>query len=70
MTYQNEYTSPDALMGDQSLSRDEKISMLESWREDKKAYLRAASEGMEGDNTHAALLKEIKKALKTLQERP
>jgi len=41
--------------------------MLEHWRDDKKAYMRATDEGM-GGKDRAYLLKEIKKALASLRE--
>ncbi len=67
MVYHGKHTSPTDLMNDQSLSRDEKIKMLEHWRDDKKALLRASEEGMEGDGP-SEILRKIKKALSSLEE--
>lgn len=67
MPYHGKYDSPAELLRDAALSRDEKIEMLESWRDDKEAMLRATEEGMQGDG-RAELLKEIEKALTSLGE--
>lgn len=40
--------------------------MLEDWRDDKKALMRASEEGMHGDD-RSELLTKIKKALISLQ---
>lgn len=48
MAYHGKYETPEDLLHDQNLSVDEKIEMLESWRDDKEAYLRASDEGMQG----------------------
>ncbi|HEY9038080.1 MAG TPA: hypothetical protein VIN05_03965 [Roseovarius sp.] len=69
MAYHGKYTSPTELLGDESLSRDEKIEMLEQWRDDKKDYMRASEEGMHGDD-RPELLRQIKKALLSLQADP
>lgn len=67
MAYHGKYRSPAELLRDESLSRDEKVKMLEQWRDDKKAYMRASEEGMEGDD-RPEILSEIKEALASLQE--
>ncbi len=67
MAYHDKYEAPADILRDEGLSRDQKISMLQQWREDKRAHMRAAGEGMEGDDRAADLLKEIKKALASLQ---
>ncbi len=67
MAYLGKYTSPTNLMSDQSLSRDEKIEMLEQWRDDKKALLRASEEGMEGDDP-SDVLRKIKQLLSSLTD--
>ena len=48
MGYFGKYETPADLLADQSLSTDEKIELLESWRDDKEAYMRASEEGMQG----------------------
>jgi len=67
LAYLGKYTSPTNLMSDQSLSRDEKIEMLEQWRDDKKALLRASEEGMEGDDP-SDVLRKIKQLLSSLTD--
>lgn len=67
MAYSGKYKSPSELMGDDDISREEKIEMLKQWRDDKKALLRASSEGMEG-NDPSEVLRQIKKALMELGE--
>ncbi|PVA05434.1 hypothetical protein [Thalassorhabdomicrobium marinisediminis] len=66
MPYFGKYDTPDELLRDDTVSREEKIAMLEQWRDDKKDYMRATDEGMEGED-RAELLKKIKKALAELQ---
>lgn len=69
MAYHGKYDSPADLLRDASLSRQEKIEMLESWRDDKEAFMRATEEGMHGDD-RADLLRLIENALLSLQEHP
>ncbi len=66
MPYFGKYETLDDLLDDVSLSPEEKITMLEQWRDDKKDYMRATDEGMEGED-RAQRLKQIKKALAALQ---
>jgi hypothetical protein len=66
MAYQGKYDAPEDILHDEGLGRDEKTRLLQAWRDDKKAYMRASGEGMEGDD-RADLLKRIKKALASLQ---
>lgn len=67
MAYHGKYTSPTNLMNDESLGKAEKIEMLEQWRDDKKALLRASEEGMEGDDP-SEVLRKIKTYLSSLKE--
>lgn len=67
MAYHGKYETPAELLQDDSLSRDEKIEMLESWRDDKEAYMRASEEGMPGPS-RANLLRTIEQALLSLRE--
>ncbi|MCB1674988.1 MAG: hypothetical protein KDI01_01780 [Halioglobus sp.] len=67
MAYVGKYESPADLLLDENLSRDEKVAMLKQWRNDEKALIRAAGEGMHNDD-HPDILKEVKKALISLQE--
>jgi hypothetical protein len=62
-----EVWAPADILRDDHLSRGEKVRLLEQWRDDKKAYMRASEEGMPGED-RADLLKQIKKALLSLQE--
>lgn len=66
MAYTGKYETPTELLNDDSLNRAEKIEMLEQWRDDKEALMRAADEGMEGD-FRADFLKQIEKALTSLK---
>lgn len=67
MAYSGKYKTPTELMSDESLSRDEKIEMLEQWREDKEALMRASDEGMHG-NFRSEFLTKIQNALTSLKE--
>lgn len=66
MAYHGKYDAPADILRDDDLSRDDKVRLLEAWRDDKKAYIRASEDGM-GGNDRAHLLEEIKKALASLQ---
>lgn len=55
MGYFGKYSTPADLLVDNSLSTDEKIELLESWRDDKEAYMRASGEGMQGPSRSEAL---------------
>jgi hypothetical protein len=75
LTAHEKYTSPDELLDDQSLSRHEKIEIFTTWREDEEALMRAAEEGMQAKGgkqreVPSDLLRQIEKALTTLQENP
>ena len=67
MAYSGKYSSPQDLMLDESVSDEEKIEMLEQWRDDKEALSRASDDGMQG-SARPGLLKEITDALILLQE--
>lgn len=69
MAYHGKYHAPTDIVRDDDLSRAEKVRLLEQWRDDKKAYMRATEEGMPGED-RAELLKQIKNALLSLDERP
>jgi len=69
MAYSGKYHSPSDLMNDQGLKKSEKIAMLEDWRDDKNALLRASNEGMDGD-VPAEVLSKIKKYLSSLKDEP
>lgn len=60
--YEN-YGTPAALLADENLSDKEKVRLLEVWRDDEEALIRAASEGLNGgeDNALAEVLKALKK---------
>jgi len=55
MGYFGKYDTPADLLADDNLSAGEKIELLESWRDDKEAYMRAAGEGMQGPSRSDAL---------------
>tara|TARA_R110002096_G_scaffold20690_2_gene67919 strand:- start:12552 stop:12749 length:198 start_codon:yes stop_codon:yes gene_type:complete len=63
MAYHGKYNSPNELIRDRSLSHSERMAMLESWRDDKEALLRASEEGMCGE-VRLDYLGVIEKALK------
>ena len=67
MAYHGKYDSPTNLLRDGNLSYHEKVRMLESWRDDKEALIRASEEGMHGD-VRPDLLRQIDNALCSLQE--
>ena len=67
MGYFGNYNTPDDLLADMSLSTDEKIELLESWRDDKEALMRASGEGMQGPSRSEAL-RSIERALIALRE--
>lgn len=67
MAYHGKYDSPTDVLRDESLSHHEKLEMLESWRNDKEAYMRASEEGMQGD-ARSDLAQLIENALRSLQE--
>lgn len=67
MPYTGKYKTPTELMEDGTLSRDEKIDMLEQWRDDKEAIMRAADEGMQGD-LRADFVQKIEKSLALLKD--
>jgi len=66
MAYQGKYESPSELLLDDSLSRDEKVTLLEQWRSDEKDLIRASDEGMQNEY-RPDMLKQVKKALISLQ---
>lgn len=55
MGYFGKYDQPADLLADDSLTKDDKIELLESWRDDKEAYMRASGEGMQGASRSDAL---------------
>lgn len=67
MAYDGKYESPADLLCDESVSHDEKVKMLKQWRNDEKALIRASEEGMQNDD-RPDILKDVKKALISLQE--
>jgi len=66
LAYHGKYETPTELLHDVDLSSDEKIKMLESWRDDKEAYMRAADEGMQG-SSRSEFLRLIENALISLR---
>lgn len=67
MAYFGKYELPAELLVDDSLNHDEKIRMLEQWRDDEKALIQASDEGMQGDK-RPDILKQVKKALISMRE--
>lgn len=66
LSYHGKYTSPTDLLRDETLSHDQKVEMLNQWREDEEALQRATEEGMEGGERPD--LKRVQNALNTLLE--
>ena len=67
LAYHGKYGAPADILRDDDLNRDEKVRLLQQWRDDKKSYMRASEEGMPGED-RAELLNQIKDALLSLQE--
>ena len=67
MGYFGRYETPADLLRDESLDTEEKIELLESWRDDNAAYMRATAEGMPGSSPSEAL-RLIENALISLRE--
>ena len=67
MPYFGKYDVPEEILNDNALDRDRKIELLKAWRDDKKAYMRASDEGMEGTD-RTELLSRIKTALGRLED--
>lgn len=64
------YDTPDEVLRDSHLSKEEKEIILENWEQDQIALLRAEEENMTGDTkavNAAPLLQEIEKARKKLR---
>ena len=68
MAYYGKYESPAELLRHESLSKAEKIEMLEQWSEDEMALKRATEEGMEGGVRSD--LKLVQNALIQLRDTP
>ncbi|NUH63924.1 hypothetical protein HTT03_01210 [Sulfitobacter sp. S0837] len=67
MPYFGKYDIPEEIVNDDTLTRDRKIELLKAWRDDKKAYMRASDEGMDGTD-RTELLRRIKTALSKLED--
>ncbi len=68
MAYFGKYQSPSEIVADEALTHAEKVELLESWRDDKEAYMRATDEGMPGKD-RAEMLRKIEKALLELEKK-
>lgn len=66
LAYFGKYDSPSEVVDDQALTQTEKVELLQSWRNDKEAYMRASDEGMPGPD-RADILRKIENALLALQ---
>jgi hypothetical protein len=69
---QSHYTTPDELIEDRDLSREEKLDALRIWEQDARQMLTASNEGMPGsdegidpDNHH--MLGQVERAKDKLQ---
>jgi hypothetical protein len=64
--YFGKYETPNDILADEDIDTNEKIELLEAWRNDKRAYMRASGEGMQGPSRSEAL-RMINKALIALR---
>ena len=60
-----QYGTPAALLANEALDKAEKIRLLEKWRDDEDALIRATAEGLDGGE--ASNLGDVLKALKKLK---
>ena len=68
MPYFGKYDTPADLLADEHLNTDEKIRLLESWRNDKRAFMRASGEGMQGPS-RSEILRMVENALLSLRKK-
>ena len=59
------YDTPNSIVMDEGLSREEKMELLNKWKADEEALQRAASEGLNGGE--APNLRKVQKAIDHLQ---
>jgi hypothetical protein len=69
---QSHYATPDELIDDRALSRDEKIKALKIWEQDARQMLTASGEGMPGseegiDPDNHNMLGQVERARDKLQ---
>jgi len=64
---QSRFGSPEALLGDLEISREEKIRLLRQWAYDELEIAVAQGEGMRGPEP--ALLRRVRSALRALGAR-
>ena len=72
---QAHYATPDALIDDRDLSREEKLDALKIWEQDARQMLTASNEGMPGsdEGTDAGdhpMLGQVERARDKLQRSP
>ncbi len=58
------YSNPNELIRDTSLSRERKLALLSRWKIDEEALQRATSEGLNGG--YKSQLRSVQKAIDTL----
>lgn len=64
------FDSPTQVLNSSELSHEQKIEVLQRWEDDARQLLRAQSEGMEGENKGAEVLKQVQDALEALGAEP
>jgi hypothetical protein len=69
---QAHYATPDALIDDRDLSREEKLDALKIWEQDARQMLTASNEGMPGkeegaDPSDQPMLGQVERAKNKLQ---
>ncbi len=62
----DKYKKPSDLVLDTNLNKEEKIVLLNQWLQDEESLSRASDEGLTG-NTRSDILKQVKKALITME---
>jgi len=72
---ESHYDTPDDLLRDRALSREEKMAALDTWEQDARQWLTASNEGMpasqEGvDNGDHNQLGQVERAKERLGEKP
>lgn len=62
----SEYASPQAVVDDESLSKEQKIAVLKQWQHDALEIMRADEENMAGESEN--MLSRVTQALREIQE--
>lgn len=60
------FTSPEQVLSNDELDREQKIQILRRWDDDARQLLRAQSEGMQSNDSGSGVLKQVQSALESL----